>query len=83
MAKIPGVPIIHAVITPNCRTVERPHLHSDPRMAAFEEAVERAREKYRQHINACDPSVLKRQNLRLAVLAETDRTPDDTGGPDE
>lgn len=73
MAKIPGVPIIHAVITPNCRTVERPDLHSDPRMAAFEEAVERAREKYRQHINRCDAELLEHQNIRLALLAESDR----------
>lgn len=73
MTKIPGVPIIHAVITPNCRTVERPELHEDPRMAAFEEAVERAREKYRDHIEKCDPDFLATQNIRLVVLAEAER----------
>jgi hypothetical protein len=45
--KIPGVVAKHAIITPNCRTVPRPHLHEDPAEAAFEEAVGRLREEYR------------------------------------
>lgn len=73
MTKIPGVPIKHSIITPDCRRVDRPDLSPDPRMAAFEEAVNRTREKYRQHINSCDPGLLKHQNLRLVLLAETDR----------
>lgn len=73
MAKIPGVPIIHAVITPNCRTVERPQYHDDPAMAAFEEAVNRARIRYRNHLQQCDTDLLERQNLRLVLLAESER----------
>lgn len=44
--KIPGITARHAIITPNCRTVPRPHLHEDPALAAFEEAVARLREEY-------------------------------------
>lgn len=76
MTKIPGVPIIHAVITPNCRTVERPQYHEDPRMAAFEEAVARAREKYRQHVERTDPDFLDTQNIRLVLLAQSPRHQD-------
>lgn len=47
MSKIPGITAKHAIITPNCRTVARPHLDADPRMAAFEEAIGRLREEYR------------------------------------
>lgn len=71
MTRIPGVTIMQAVITPNCRTVERPHFDSDPRMAAFDEAAARLRDQYRQHINRTDGGVLKRQNIRLALMAET------------
>ena len=44
--KIPGITARHAIITPNCRTVPRPHLNTDPQMAAFDEAVNRLREEY-------------------------------------
>lgn len=46
-SKVPGLKARHAIITPNCRTVSRPHLHPDPAEAAFEEAVGRLREEYR------------------------------------
>ena len=47
MKMIPGITAIHAVITPDCRTVPRPELDADPAIAAFEEAVARLREEYR------------------------------------
>lgn len=43
--KIPGVKAVHAIITPNCRTVER---GDDPVMDAFDEAVDRLRAEYEQ-----------------------------------
>jgi hypothetical protein len=46
-SKVPGIKATHAIITPRCRTVERPHLDADPAMAAFEEAVGRLRAEYR------------------------------------
>ena len=46
MSGLPGVKAKHAIITPNCRTVQRPHLHPDPALAAFEEAVTRLRDEY-------------------------------------
>lgn len=42
--KIPGIKAKHAIITPNCRTVDR---GDDPVMDAFDEAVGRLREEYR------------------------------------
>lgn len=47
ITKVPGICARHAIITPNCRTVPRPHLDADPALAAFEEAVARLREEYR------------------------------------
>lgn len=44
---VAGIAARHAIITPRCRTVSRPHLDADPAMAAFEEAVGRLREEYR------------------------------------
>lgn len=44
---IPGIKAKHALITPNCRTVDRPQYDPDPRMAAFDEAAARLREEYR------------------------------------
>lgn len=35
MTEIPGIAARHAIITPDCRTVPRPHLDADPAMAAF------------------------------------------------
>lgn len=46
-SRVPGIKARHAIITPACRTVPRPHLDADPAMAAFEEAVGRLREEYR------------------------------------
>lgn len=45
--QIPGMKASHQIITPSCRTVPRPQLDTDPRMAAFEEAVNRIRGEYR------------------------------------
>ena len=42
--KLPGIKAAHAVITPNCRTVDR---GDDPVMDAFDEAAARLREEYR------------------------------------
>lgn len=72
--EVPGAALIQAVITPRCREVERPHLHDDPRMAAFEEAVNRAREKYRDHLEEVDEGLLARQEFRLVLTADTDRS---------
>lgn len=44
---VPGITAKHAIITPNCRTVPRPHLDADPAMAAFDEAAARLRDEYR------------------------------------
>lgn len=43
--KVPGIKARHAIITPNCRTVDRGG--NDPSMDAFDEAVRRLREEYR------------------------------------
>lgn len=45
-SRIPGIKAIHAIVTPSCRTVPRPHLDADPVMAAFDEAVLRLRTEY-------------------------------------
>lgn len=47
VTSIPGIKAVHAIITPNCRTIERPHLDPHPPLAAFDEAVYRLREEYR------------------------------------
>lgn len=44
---VPGITARHAIITPSCRRVPRPHLDADPALAAFEEAVERLRSEYK------------------------------------
>ena len=45
--KIPGIKAKHAIITPNCRTIER-GTEGPPAMQAFDEAVRRLREEYEQ-----------------------------------
>lgn len=67
MSKVPGITARHAIITPNCRTVTRPHLDRDPRMAAFEEAVGRLREEYRA---ICDGNGDGDYNLHLILSFE-------------
>lgn len=42
--KVPGIKAKHAIVTLNCRTVDRGG--SDPSMDAFDEAVRRLREEY-------------------------------------
>lgn len=44
--KVPGICAVHAVITPNCRTVPRPEHDADPALAAFDEAAARLRLDY-------------------------------------
>lgn len=44
MATIPGIVAVHAIVTPNCRRVDRGT--DDPALAAFEEAVNRLRQEY-------------------------------------
>lgn len=46
VTKVPGICAIHAVITPNCRTVPRPEYDEDPALAAFDEACARLRVDY-------------------------------------
>ena len=52
--KIPGIKATHAIITPNCRTVSRPHLNADPVVAAFDEAARRLFEEYWEICQAGD-----------------------------
>lgn len=44
--KTPGICAMHAIITPNCRTIPRPDHDPDPVAAAFDEAVARIRPEY-------------------------------------
>lgn len=67
VSKVPGITAKHAIITPTCRTVARPHLDSDPRMAAFEEAVGRLREEYRA---ICDGNGEGDYRLHLVLAFE-------------
>ena len=36
MGRVPGITAAHAIITPRCRRAPRPHLDTDPAVAAFE-----------------------------------------------
>ena len=63
--KIPGLTAKHAIITPNCRTVVRPEYDPDPRVAAFEEAVNRLREEYRAICDARDDAWTGHVVLRI------------------
>lgn len=65
--------IIHAVITPSCRTVPRPHFDEDPRLAAFDEAVDRARQRYAYHLENCDPTLLERQDFHVVLMVDSKR----------
>ena len=65
MAKVPGITAKHAIITPNCRTVDRGTPNKP--MAAFDEAVRRLREEYRQ---VCHHRTNESWNAHLVLKVE-------------
>lgn len=77
---IPGIAARHAIITPNCRTVPRPHFDPDPAMAAFDEAAARCREEYAAIMRARGPDGA--YNARLVLMIENLPAPESEEGDD-